>query len=134
MAEGDLQRGANAVMFCVTATTHFNSMRNEMIRMVPPIMPNPAFSVTLTGVRQILGAIGRLVARTRRIAAVALILILPTNGMSRTGKPNNGLLSNGNFGDPLHEAAHNGRRNVSVRWTQLPRHRKLAVLVVHFDF
>ncbi len=65
-----------AVMFCFTGTTHFNSMRNDMIRMVPPMMPNPAFLVTLTGVCEIAGAIGLLVPRTRRVAAVALILLL----------------------------------------------------------
>ncbi len=65
-----------AVMFCFTAATHFNSMRSDMIRMVPPMMPNPAFLVSLTGVCEFLGAIGLIVPRTRRVAAVALILLL----------------------------------------------------------
>lgn len=72
-----------AVMFCFTAAAHFNSMRSDMIRMVPPAVPNPELMVTFTGVCEILGAIGLLVPRTRRIAAVALILfliaVLPAN-------------------------------------------------------
>ena len=72
-----------AVMFCFTAAAHFNSMRPDMIAMVPPFVPNPAFMVTLTGICEILGAIGLLVPRTRRIAAAALIVfllaVLPAN-------------------------------------------------------
>lgn len=72
-----------AVMFCFTAAAHFNSMRGDMIRMVPPAVPNPEFMVTFTGICEILGAIGLLLPRTRRVAAVALILfllaVLPAN-------------------------------------------------------
>lgn len=72
-----------AVMFCFTAAAHFNSMRADMIAMVPPFVPNPEFMVTFTGVCEILGAIGLLIPRTRRIAAVALIVfllaVLPAN-------------------------------------------------------
>lgn len=65
-----------AAMFCFTAVAHFNSMRPELVRMMPPGMPNPEFMVTFTGVCEILGAIGLLIPRTRRIAGVALILLL----------------------------------------------------------
>ena len=65
-----------AVMFCFTAAAHFNSMRADMIAMVPPFVPNPELMVTFTGVCEILGAIGLLVPRTRRLAAMALILLL----------------------------------------------------------
>jgi uncharacterized membrane protein len=72
-----------AVMLCFTAAAHFNAMRADLVRMVPPSIPNPELMVTLTGVCEILGAIGLLVPRTRRIAAVALILfllaVLPAN-------------------------------------------------------
>ena len=30
-----------AVMLCYTAVAHFNSMRPDMIRMVPPAVPSP---------------------------------------------------------------------------------------------
>jgi uncharacterized membrane protein len=65
-----------AVMFIVTAAAHFNSMRPDMVAMVPPSVPNPEFMVTFTGICETLGAIGLLVPRTRRIAAAALIVLL----------------------------------------------------------
>ena len=65
-----------AAMFLFTAAAHFNSMRPDMIAMVPPFVPNPGFMVTFTGICEILGAIGLLIPRTRRIAAIALILLL----------------------------------------------------------
>jgi uncharacterized membrane protein len=72
-----------AVMLCFTAVAHFNSMRPDMVAMVPPGVPNPEFMVTFTGICEILGAVGLLVPRTRRIAAVALIVfllaVLPAN-------------------------------------------------------
>ena len=72
-----------SVMFCFTAAAHFNSMRGDLVRMVPPSVPNPEFMVTFTGICEILGAIGLLVSRTRRVASVALILfllaVLPAN-------------------------------------------------------
>jgi uncharacterized membrane protein len=72
-----------AVMLCFTAAAHFNSMRADLIRMVPPAVPNPEFMVTFTGVCEILGAIGLLVPQTRRAAAVGLMLlfvgVLPAN-------------------------------------------------------
>ena len=72
-----------AVMFWFTAAAHFNSMRADMVRMVPPAVPNPEFMVTFTGICEILGAAGLLIPRTRRVAAVALIVflvaVLPAN-------------------------------------------------------
>lgn len=65
-----------AVMFFFTAAAHFNSMRSDMIAMVPPFVPHPELMVTFTGICEILGAIGLLIPRTRRIAAIALILLL----------------------------------------------------------
>jgi uncharacterized membrane protein len=70
-------------MFCFTAAAHFNSMRPDMVAMVPPSVPNPKLMVTFTGICEILGAVGLLVPRTRRIAAVALtvflLAVLPAN-------------------------------------------------------
>jgi uncharacterized membrane protein len=65
-----------AMMFFFTAAAHFNSMRPDMIAMVPPFVPNPGLMVTFTGICEILGAIGLLVPRTRKLAALALILLL----------------------------------------------------------
>jgi uncharacterized membrane protein len=79
-----------AVMLCFTAAAHFNAMRADLIRMVPPAVPHPELMVTFTGVCEILGAAGLLVPQTRRIAAVALIVfliaVLPANiHAARTG-------------------------------------------------
>jgi len=72
-----------AVMFCFTASAHFNSMRADLVRMVPPAIPNPDLMVTFTGACEVLGAIGLVIPRTQRLAATALILfliaVLPAN-------------------------------------------------------
>src|SRR5687767_2330340 len=91
-----------AVMLCFTAAAHFNSMRPDLVRMVPPAVPNPELMVTFTGICEILGAIGLLVPRTRRVAAVALILfllaVLPANihaaraGVTLRGAPATALI------------------------------------------
>jgi uncharacterized membrane protein len=72
-----------AGMFLFTAAAHFNSMRADLVRMVPAEVPDPEFMVTFTGICEIAGAIGLLVPRTRRLAAMALIVfllaVLPAN-------------------------------------------------------
>ncbi len=65
-----------AVMFCFTAAAHFNSMRADLVRMVPPSMPAPELMVTVTGVAEVLGAIGLLIPSTRVAAASGLVLLL----------------------------------------------------------
>ncbi len=51
--------------------------------MVPPSFPRPDLFVTVTGVLEILGAIGILVPGTRRLAGIGLVLlflaVLPAN-------------------------------------------------------
>jgi len=86
-----------AVMFLFTAVAHFNSMRADLVAMVPPFIPNPGLMVTLTGICEILGAVGLLIPRTRRIASIALIVflvaVLPANiyaaqaGLTLRGAP-----------------------------------------------
>jgi uncharacterized membrane protein len=72
-----------AVMFFFTAAAHFNSMRPDLVAMVPPSVPKPELMVTFTGICEILGAVGLLLPRARRVAAVALIVfllaVLPAN-------------------------------------------------------
>jgi len=72
-----------AVMFFFTAAAHFNSLRGDLVRMVPPSVPAPEAVITFTGICEVLGAIGLLVPQTRRLAAFALILfllaVLPAN-------------------------------------------------------
>jgi uncharacterized membrane protein len=86
-----------AIMLFFTAAAHFNSMRADLIRMVPPGFPNPELLVTLTGLCEIFGGLGLLLPRTRRVAAVALIVflfaVLPANihaalsGLTLRGAP-----------------------------------------------
>jgi uncharacterized membrane protein len=65
-----------AAMFCFTAAAHFNAIRPDLVRMVPPWVPAPEFVVTLTGICEILGAVGLLIPATRKAAAVALVVFL----------------------------------------------------------
>jgi uncharacterized membrane protein len=70
--------------------------------MVPPIFPNPELLVTFTGVAEILGAVGLLIPRLARAAAIGLTLLLvaifPANvhaalhELSLAGKPATELL------------------------------------------
>ena len=68
-------RAALAVMLFFTAAAHFNAMREDLIRMVPPSFPRPDVLVSVTGVLEILGAVGILIPRTRRLAGIGLILL-----------------------------------------------------------
>ena len=86
-----------AVMLLFTASAHFTSMRHDLARMVPPVIPRPMAMIYFTGVCEVLGAVGLLVPRTRTAAAVALIALfvalLPANihaarsGVTLRGKP-----------------------------------------------
>ena len=69
-------RAALAVMFLLTASAHWGKRRADLIRMVPPVLPRPDWLVTITGVLEILGAIGLLVPRTGRAACVGLFVLL----------------------------------------------------------
>ncbi len=86
-----------AVMLVVTASAHFTSMRHDLARMVPDVIPHPMAVIYFTGVCEILGAIGLLVPRVRLVAGVALIVffiaVLPANihaagaGVTLRGEP-----------------------------------------------
>lgn len=93
----DCTRTALALTFLFTATAHFNRMKEDLVRMVPPSFPNPRALVFVTGLLEIAGAIGLLVPATRRLAATGLALLLvalfPANvsaarrGLTLRGKP-----------------------------------------------
>jgi uncharacterized membrane protein len=69
-------RWALATLFLLTASGHFKRMKEDLVRMMPSWMPAPRLTVYLTGVCEILGAIGLLLSPTRRWAGLALILFL----------------------------------------------------------
>ena len=47
-------RGAVALMFLFTATAHWGKRRPDLIKMVPPSVPNPQLMVTITGIIRLL--------------------------------------------------------------------------------
>jgi len=69
-------RLALAAMFLLTASAHWGSMRPDLVRMVPTAFPNPELLVTITGIAEILGAIGLLVPRLAPYAATGLVLLM----------------------------------------------------------
>ncbi len=69
-------RAGLAAMFTVTGIAHFVGMRQELIDMVPPALPAPELLVTVTGILELAGAAGLLIARTTPWAAAGLTLML----------------------------------------------------------
>jgi uncharacterized membrane protein len=70
-------RFALAAMFTFTALSHFiPRTRADLVRMVPPQLPQPGFWVTLTGMLEFAGALGLLLASFTRLAASTLIALL----------------------------------------------------------
>ena len=67
---------ALAVMFCFTGAAHFGRMRTDLEKMVPPWVPNPERAVWVTGLLEILGAIGLLLPEMRQLAGICLIAFL----------------------------------------------------------
>ncbi|MEU8162216.1 DoxX family protein [Micromonospora parva] len=66
-----------AVMFTLTAVAHFAGPRRAgLIAMVPPRLPRPDLLVTVTGVLELVGAIGLLLPATARVAAAGLGLLM----------------------------------------------------------
>jgi len=76
-------RYALAVMLVFTASAHFTRMRDDLVRMVPNWVPWPRAMVYLTGVCELLGAVGLLISSVRLVAGIALvvffILVFPAN-------------------------------------------------------
>ena len=65
-----------AVMFFFTGIAHFTRTRQDLIRMVPPRLPNAPALVTLTGIAELAGAAGLVIPATARWAASALMALL----------------------------------------------------------
>jgi uncharacterized membrane protein len=90
-------RIAVALMFLFAASAHWGKRRPDLIKMVPPAFPKPDLIVTITGILEIIGAIGLLIPITSSLAAAGLALLLiamfPANiyaarkGSSMGGKP-----------------------------------------------
>ncbi|MFG2102653.1 hypothetical protein ACGFJ5_18870 [Micromonospora echinaurantiaca] len=81
---------ALAIMLVMTASAHFvpagvtvMPTHDDLVRMVPPAVPFPSATVYLTGVLELLGALGLVIPRTRRAAgyclALLFVMMLPAN-------------------------------------------------------
>ncbi|MCV7027780.1 DoxX family protein [Mycobacterium sherrisii] len=66
-----------AAMFVVTGTAHFAPpLRRDLVAIVPPRLPAPALLVSITGVLELVGAVGLLLPATRAIAAWCLLVLM----------------------------------------------------------
>ncbi len=66
-----------AAMFVLTGVAHFAPpMRADLVAIVPPRLPAPGVLVSVTGVLELLGAVGLLVPPTRVAAAVCLLALM----------------------------------------------------------
>ena len=66
-----------AAMFAMTGVAHFvQPKRSGLIAIVPPNLPHAPLVVTVSGVLELLGAVGLLVPQTRALAAICLGLLL----------------------------------------------------------
>lgn len=79
----DAARYALAVMFVFTGTAHFNRIKHDLVRMVPPVFSRPLAMVYATGVLEFAGAAGLLLPAVMHVAgiclAVLLIALFPAN-------------------------------------------------------
>ena len=65
-----------AGMFLLTASAHWGRRRADLIQMVPPALPRPDLLVTATGILEVVGALGLIIAPTARATALGLSLLL----------------------------------------------------------
>ncbi|OBG99861.1 MULTISPECIES: DoxX family protein [unclassified Mycobacterium] len=66
-----------AAMFVLTGCAHFApAMRRDLIAIVPARLPGPGYLVTITGLLELLGAVGLLVPETRAAAAICLLVLM----------------------------------------------------------
>jgi uncharacterized membrane protein len=70
-------RFAFAAKFAFTAISHFHPRsRPDLVQMVPARLPAPGLLVTITGILELLGAIGLLIPPIATVAAYALSALL----------------------------------------------------------
>lgn len=78
-------------MFVLTGVAHFVQPRRDgLIAIVPPRLPAPGLLVTITGILELLGAVGLLIPQTRVAAAACLFVLMlamfPANVHAAGGK------------------------------------------------
>ena len=67
---------ALTITFLFTGATHFSDLKQDYAAMIPNPFPKSLWLIYLSGVLEILGAIGLLVPRVRVIAGICLIILL----------------------------------------------------------
>ncbi|QBD80375.1 hypothetical protein EPA93_32150 [Ktedonosporobacter rubrisoli] len=72
----DCARYATVLLYLFTASAHFTPTREDLIKMVPATFPYPRQLVFITGICEILGALGLLIAPLRLIAGLCLTALL----------------------------------------------------------
>ncbi len=65
-----------AVVFMLAGIAHFTSLKHEFAAMIPEALPLKLELVYLTGVLELAGAVGLLIARFRKGAGIGLIILL----------------------------------------------------------
>lgn len=70
-----LSRIALAILFAMAGVAHFKDP-DSFAKIVPPVFGRPYFWVYLSGIGEILGAVGLLLPGTQRLAAVGLVVLL----------------------------------------------------------
>jgi uncharacterized membrane protein len=95
-------RFALALMFVFTGSSHFHPRtRPDLVRMVPPALPNPGVLVTITGFLELLGAIGLLIPSLVRLAGYALMALLVALFPANVHAARAGLMVAGRRATPL---------------------------------
>lgn len=92
---------ALAVMFVFTGISHFTKMKHDMARMVPAMFPQPMLMIYLTGVCELLGALGLVIARTRALSSWCLIFMLLALFPANVKAARAGLTLRGKLATPL---------------------------------
>jgi uncharacterized membrane protein len=76
-------RAALGVMFLITASAHWGKLRADLMRMVPSVFGDAGLWVTLTGLAELLIALGLQIPRGAPVAAVSaavmLLCVFPAN-------------------------------------------------------
>jgi uncharacterized membrane protein len=97
----DSARYALVVMFVFTASAHFNKMKHDLARMIPAFFPRPLLIVYVTGVLEILGALGLVLPEFRRLAGICLIALLVGMFIANVSAAQKGLTLRGRPPTPL---------------------------------
>jgi uncharacterized membrane protein len=72
----DAARIGMAALFLFTGASHFSSLKHDFAAMIPPPLTGAMWVVYVSGVLEIMGAVGLLVPSRRRTAAICLIVLL----------------------------------------------------------